>query len=105
MCDDWRTSLALATSTQATETGEGLMEWISVHDALPKLDETVLAWYVDGIGAGYSLARYVRRGQYGRERVWVGLSFIADSNGYAMSDIPVSHWRRLPKPPEREPST
>jgi hypothetical protein len=79
--------------------------WISVHDALPELDETVLAWYVDGIGAGYSLARYVRRGQYGQERVWMGLFFIADSHGYAMSDILVSHWRRLPEPPGREPST
>jgi hypothetical protein len=102
MCDDWRTSLALATSTQATETGEGMMEWISVHDALPEPGETVLAWCIDGIGAGPSLARYSYKGQYGKERVWVGLSFIADSNGYAMSDIPVSHWRRLPEPPKRE---
>jgi hypothetical protein len=79
--------------------------WISVHDALPEPDETVLAWCVDSFNAGCNLARYVWRGQYGQERVWVGLSFIADSNGYAMSDIPVSHWRRLPDPPGREPST
>jgi hypothetical protein len=105
MCDDWRTSLALATSTQAAETGEGMMEWISVHDALPEPGETVLAWCVDSFHAGCNLARYAHRGQYGQERFWVGLSFIADSNGCAISDIPVSHWRRLPDPPEREPST
>jgi hypothetical protein len=79
-----------------------MMEWISVHDALPEPGETVLAWCIDGIGAGPSLARYSYKGQYGKERVWMGLFFIVDSHGYAMSNIPVSHWRRLPEPPGRE---
>jgi hypothetical protein len=95
--------------------------WISVHDALPEPGETPLEWLlgggadgllapgetmliecIEGIGVGYNLVRYSYRGQYEQEHVWFGLSFIVDSNGYAMSDIPVSHWRRLPEPPGRE---
>jgi hypothetical protein len=82
-----------------------MMGWISVYDDLPGPGETVLAWCVDSFHAGCNLARYAYRGQYGQERVWVGLSFIDDSNGYVMSnmsDMPVSHWRRLPDPPERK---
>lgn len=101
-----------------------MMEWISVHDVLPEPGETTLEWLlgggadgllapgetmltecIEGIGVGYNLVRYSYRGQYEQERVWFGLSFITDSNGCAMSDVPVSHWRRLPDPPGREPST
>jgi hypothetical protein len=74
------------------------MEWTSIHAALPEPGETVLAWCVDSFNAGCNLARYVWRGQYAQEHVWLGLSFMAfHSNGNAMFDIPVSHWRRLPE--------
>jgi hypothetical protein len=121
VCDNKRAGILLATSTQATEAGEGMMEWISVHDVLPEPGETVLEWLlgggadgllapgetmltecIEGIGVGYNLVRYSYRGQYEQEHVWFGLSFIADSNDCVMSDVPVSHWRRLPEPPKRD---
>jgi hypothetical protein len=72
--------------------------WISTRDDLPEPHKIVLTWGAEG----YSLARCVRQGPGPQDYVWVGVSFLFEGEGCPITNVQVSHWQHLPKPPKRE---
>lgn len=70
------------------------MEWISVKDKLPQVEDKVL-FYSDGYGIrfGYRQATFANNPKKPRPIKWV----VYSSNHYRTD---VTHWMPLPEPPK-----
>lgn len=67
--------------------------WISVEERLPETSEWVVVWYCDKDGEYFPTIGMYRDGGWFTD---------VDNNDSAFPPVKITHWMRLPKPPDRQ---